>query len=145
MKLSKSQLQEVTLSYILANTPRSLYRILIASSAVTTLKSECTSRELCNEYMRVTLKPSKSPLVLGLSYAILIALLSQQPPEEFQPDASCLQWGEHIQNIMEHSLRSTKTSIITANSGMRISTMQGDSRGTIYRQTPTHPRIIISP
>lgn len=115
-KLTKSQLQEITNIYLLANTPKSLLRALLKTSVVDALRRDCSTEELFHSYNRITTKAKRSPFVAALAYCSLIALLVKAPAKSECPDASYLQWGTIIESHLAREFGTTETVIITSNS-----------------------------
>jgi hypothetical protein len=126
--LSKSQLQELTNIYLLANTPKSLLRVLLKTTAVDKLRRDCSPGELLEYYNRITTKAKRSPAVSAMAYAALIALLVKSPPVSQYPDSSFLQWGTIIESYLSQQFGTTSTLIITPDSpkpAVRLITANG--------------------
>lgn len=113
IKVPKSIIEEATNIYILANTPKSLFRGLLKSALVERLKHNCSVNELLSYYNRVTAKGNRSPFVAAMAYSTLIALFAKAPPKDIAPDASFLQWGTDIEGFAQQSMGATTSMIIT--------------------------------
>jgi hypothetical protein len=113
IKLPKSSLEESTNVTILANTPKSLLNGLLRTVAVREMRASCTPAELLDYYKKITAKGDRSPFVAAIAYATLISLLMQAPTKEFYPDASCLRWGEMIEQLIEQRFGTTQFTVIT--------------------------------
>ena len=113
--LSKSQLQEITTLYLVANTPKSLLYTLLKSSVVDTLRSDCSCEELLTYYNNITSKAKRSPFIIALAYATLVALLVKSPPTERYPDTSYLEWGQILESHLSQHFGTTSTVILSPN------------------------------
>ena len=95
-KIPKSYLQKAAQVFLFANTPRSLYRNFRNSEIVSLLISEWSCKELCAYFQKVSAKGEQGPMVVALSYAVLIALLIQNGPSGCPPEASRLRFAKMI-------------------------------------------------
>lgn len=112
-KFPKSELREVTNIYLLANTPKSLFGALVKTNVVDRLRRECSNAELLNYYKKITAKGRRTPFVVAMAYASLIALLLNTPVKEEYPDTSFLQWGQFLEDYANKKFGSTQTLIIS--------------------------------
>lgn len=100
IRLSRKELLEMARVYVLANTPRSLYEGLLGCAAVEKMRQMETPEALQEYFRRITARPGRSELVLGLAYGVLISiLLNRRGLGPRRLDASRLQWGENVQSI----------------------------------------------
>jgi hypothetical protein len=140
-KLSKSQIQEATNIYLLANTPKSMLRAMLKSSAVDKLRRDCSPEDLLEYYNRITTKAKRSPFIVALAYATLIALLVKSPSNDQYPDPTFLQWGSVIESHLKQQFGSTSSVIIMPNTPqptVRLVSLTGMplSNSTITRNKP---------
>ena len=113
IKLSRNQLLEITQVMVLANTPLSLLKGLVRSSAVQILRTKCSPEELIEYYDHITVRPRRSEIVMALAYAVLSAiLLKARDAKRIPVDATRLFWGEQIQDHMSRmTVRTSLTHI----------------------------------
>jgi hypothetical protein len=112
IRLPKSYLQEITNTLILANTPKSLLNGLLQTKGVEVIRRECDGSDLLDYYQRITAKGSRTPFIIALAYATLVALLTKSPPPTPPPDASFLQWGQTIEQLIRDGFGTTQRSVI---------------------------------
>lgn len=109
--LTRNDLKELAQTYMLANTPRSLFGGLLRCSAVHKLKSEYNKPELKTYFETITAKARRSEYVMSLAYAVAVALLTKDiSMEEGEIDFSKLDWGEQFQ---DHAYHTSSSVIIT--------------------------------
>ncbi len=110
-RIDRQDLRELTLAFVLANTPPSLFKELDAQPAVHRMRSECARSDLETYYHRITTRADRSEMVMGLAYAVLVAILTTDQPGN-PVDSSRLQWGEAIEELAQKSGRTTQYLII---------------------------------
>ena len=115
IKLTKTSLQEIVNTYLLANTPKSLLLGMLKSRAVDELRRNCDAPELLEYYDKITAKGERTALIAGLSYAVLVALLTMSSAAREKPDATRLQWGPMIEHYLAERFGTTEKVIITTN------------------------------
>lgn len=102
-ELSKSDIEELALVFVLANTPASLVRGMNRCSAMTKLR-QWSADELVRYYDRITARAKRSEFVVSLAYAVLCALMLRvRDGVRVNVDASRLLWGEYIAQIVTRS------------------------------------------
>ena len=124
IKLTRNDLKELAQTYMLANTPRSLFGGLLQCSAVHKLKrSECNKPELKAYFETITAKARRSEYVMSLAYAVAVALLTKDISlEEGEIDFSRLDWGEQFQDYAYHTSSSVIITDISAFPPQKIET-----------------------
>jgi hypothetical protein len=116
----------MTMAFLLANTPPSLYHALVAIPTVHRMRRECTRAELETYYDHITARAKRTEVVIGLAYAVLVALLTTDQPGNLV-DASRLQWGPAIEELVQKSGRSTQSIIFSPAAPMPLVRQQQDS------------------
>lgn len=140
IKLSRAELKNIARTYVLTNTPYSLLRALNASSAVIRMKSECSFTQLSAYYDKITAKARRSELTIGLSYAVLISLLTYERKTEGSIDPMRLRWGPALDEYVKKSSPSFTTLSINASpiQNPRIEIFQDTGRiSTDFGTKPT--------
>lgn len=121
--LTRNDLKELAQTYMLANTPRSLFWGLLQCSAVHKLKSEYNKPELKTYFETITAKARRSEYVMSLAYAVAVALLTKDiSMEEGEIDFSRLDWGEQFQDYAYHTSSSVIITDISAFPPQKIET-----------------------
>jgi hypothetical protein len=112
-KISYSSLKELTRIMAFANTPRSLFRAILASRAYDCLSRGSDYGELNSYYDAITSRGKRSPVVAALAYAVLIALLVKTP-NSGAVDSTRLEWGERIAEYTNQTQKSSQIIILKA-------------------------------
>jgi hypothetical protein len=144
IRMPKSDLQEATNIFILANTPKSLLRGLLKSNVVNDLRRRCSVDELRVYFDTVTERGERSPFVAALAYAVLIALLTKSPPSADSPDATRLQWGPIIKDYLIERFPVTETRIITTDTPQATVTYTSSSPRSLSLGRPQSGRSILN-
>ncbi len=114
--LSRSELLSLARTYVLANTPYSLFSELISDPATERLSKECTFSGLVQYYDFITARANRTEIAMGLAYAVLIALFLQlrdlKGPQDLAIDSSRLRWGPHIEEYIQLVTSETMGTII---------------------------------
>lgn len=99
--LDKRQLLDLAALYIVANTPRSLFQGLAASTAVSEMRHKEQLGALAGYYGKITARAKRSELVIALAYAVLIGILLHKDnvDQHMRPDCSYLRWGPHMEEL----------------------------------------------
>jgi len=99
--LSRSELFEIAAIALAANTPRSLYKGLLQTSAVERLRKEATAAELAAFFDRFTTRAGRSEIAVALAYSVLIGIiLNTNPPDlAVAPNFTRLRWGKDIVDL----------------------------------------------
>jgi hypothetical protein len=108
IRLDRRDLIDLAGIVLLANTPYSLFHALLKTSAVFRLKQECEPVDLEQYYDRITVRARRTEIELGIAYAVLIALLTIDKVHN-PIDASRLQWGVAIEELVQKSGRTTQS------------------------------------
>lgn len=111
IRLNRRDLLDLAENVLLANTPYSLYHALAATTAVRRMKEENESFELEEYYNRITVRARQTEIELGIAYGLLVAHLTTDKVRN-PIDASRLQWGGAIEELVQKSGRSTQSIII---------------------------------
>jgi hypothetical protein len=112
MRISKIELQEFGRTFILANTPLSLFRGLARCTAMERLRRH-EAKELLDYFDFLTARARRSEIGWALAYAILCAvLLRARDVRQVPIDESRLTWGVQIREYLARSIVSTKYSEI---------------------------------
>jgi len=118
IRLDRSELLRTARTYVIANTAHSLAEELQQSTVVRKLREQCSYAKLLEYYDVLTAKARRSELVMGLAYAVLLALILHQregaAPIGADIDTSRLHWGSEIAEYL--SLSSASTQIINLGS-----------------------------
>ena len=109
IRLGRLDLRELTRVLVVANTPLSLFKGLSRCSAMEKLRKQ-PAAELVEYYERLTSRPKRSELVIGLAYVLLSAILLDQRDSgrKINIDASRLHWGPQIREHLERFIVSTE-------------------------------------
>lgn len=124
IRLSKHELFEMATLLVVANTPHSLFKGLLSSSAVTRLRYEEHPNTLLSYFNQITARAERSEIVMGLAYGVLIGLLmnSRNADWRFQPDSTRLTWGPQIEQHAKASAPPTQILNISAIPAPQVST-----------------------
>ncbi len=128
IRLDRKELLDLASNVILANTPYSLYHAIVKTSAFGRMKRECSPQQLEQYYDKITERPRRTEIELGITYCVLLVLLTADNfPNAI--DASRLLWGEAIKELIQKSGRATQ-SIIIAPSVARPTLLHQQSPGS---------------
>ena len=143
IRIDRQDLRELTLAFVLANTPPSLFKELDAQAAVHRMRSECSRSDLEAYYQRITTKADRTEMVMALAYAVLVAILTTD--QAGNPVDSCrLQWGQAIEELAQKSRIFTQHLIIRPPSP-RPRVWQQQDTGAGGEITPTSTTVIFRP
>ena len=126
--LNKLAAREVVALLILANTPKSLYKAILKSSAYTWLVKNCGEKQLSNYYDELTARARRTPLSAALAYACLVALLNTATSPG-AVDASRLEWGENMRSYSNEGELATSRLIIPATGRPAVSFVSSAGNG----------------
>ena len=129
MKLSRREIKEIIRSFMICNTPKSLYLSMCRTTVVDKLKSQMKKRALFDYYTELTARPKQTPISLALAYAYLTAFLTspEWPTESPQPDGSRIPWGEEFLGF-----RASLPSTSEPTNNLVISTETRPSKASLY-------------
>jgi hypothetical protein len=99
-KVTRSDLRSLARVVVLANTAPSLYAGLLATQLIGPLKRGTSVAELRALYDRVTSRGRRTEIELGVAYAALIALLTNDAEASY-PDVSRLKWGPAVADLIQ--------------------------------------------
>lgn len=135
INIKKRELLELASVYVIANTPESLARGLLATSAVQTMRYDERRSELSDEYHIVTTRPSRTEISMGLAYALLVSIVLNERDEDpnVTVDESRLQWGEQVAEAATALAPPSQSLIISAPAPpARVRSDNEPPRPTIY-------------
>ena len=112
IKINRNQLSELAYIYLVANTPLSLLNALKRNEAVLRMKDNCSYNHLKEYYGIITGRARRDETVMGLSYAVLVAILLHERTEGHLPDCARLEWGDEIKKYVSASNRSNLSIVI---------------------------------
>lgn len=118
---SRAELVDIVTTFLISNTPKSLFRAMKNLSVVERLRDEMSPEYLLNAFNLTTGKANKTSLAAALSYVYLIALLTS-PKRGItieNLDASRLIWGEEIQQLAETNKVTDSTATFSIASAMK--------------------------
>lgn len=137
--LEKLNLNAVLRYYMLANTPRYLYRHLREEPSLASLAESSTPRELLDE---ITARETSGQTVedFAIAYALLVALSFQNYGAvvavlaDWQPIK--LAWGKSIAAILAQSAIVTTAARLDARSGRIVTTSEQDTTPVEFQGFP---------
>jgi len=105
--LTRTERMAIVQSYLIANTPKSLFDSLRRLSAVQRLRSPCTLAYLVAAFDRTTAKARRSEFVIALAYAYLLAILNHPENTSIRcpADSSRLLWGEQFEEYARFAFK----------------------------------------
>lgn len=101
INVTRSELIQLAMLYLVANTPRSLLEGLARRDAVNKFRYDVPIEDLLTYYEKITSRAKRSEIVVGLAYAVLVGILLHKDNlgGQISPEASRLQWGEQLKMI----------------------------------------------
>lgn len=126
--IRRKELMSVVKSFVIANTPYSLYRELSTNPVISRVRDGCSLQELLRYYDYVTARGSRTEVSMGLAYLVFVAanmkLLESGQLLRSQIDVSRLRWGKVIQEYMQMRGGNTQTFLISGISPTQISSTE---------------------
>jgi hypothetical protein len=115
--LYRIEILSIARSFVLANTPYSLYQELSINPVIKKICDGCSLQELTRYYDYVTARAIRTDISMALAYSVFIAvnmkLRELGQLLRSQIDTSRLRWGHTIQEYMQMSGTNTQTLLIS--------------------------------
>lgn len=100
IEIRRDELRELGFNFVIANTPASLYQLIVGSKAFQSLKAVEDIGELESLFNRLTARSKRTEFSMGLAYAVICAIgrsLESKRLEEMPVDR--LKWGTQVRDL----------------------------------------------